>query len=173
MFAAAGDPLLAHRVIERASVAHNLLDIFSVTTAVQRVFGVIIEGNVEDWTKIEIEPEKAQQTPGDVTVAPDQIDIVLLAQLLRVRRFVSDAPQSRDASAFLIDCDDGLDLAQVAQIVDELSELRRARKVTSEDNVCPRLDAAKQTGRFRIEFFSGNTRHDQLTNGIRLHGAQR
>ncbi len=173
MFAAAGDPLPAHGLIKRTGIAHNLFDVFSVTPAVQRVFGVIIEGNVEHRTKIEIESEKAQQTSGDVAVAPDQIDIILIPQLLRVRRFVSDAPQSRDASAFLIDCDDRLDVAQVAQIVDELSELRRALEIASEKNVCPRLHAPKQTGCFRIEFFSGNTRHYQLTNGIGLHGAQR
>ena len=172
MFAAAGDPLPAHGLIKRTGIAHNLLDIFSITPAVQRVFGVIIEGNVEHRTKIDIEPEKAQQTSGDVAVAPDQIDIVLVAQLLRVRRFVSDAPQSRHASAFLIDRNNGLDLAQVAQIVDELSELRRALEVASEENECPRLHAPKQTGCFRIESFSGNTRHDQLTKPVSVHWRQ-
>jgi len=61
----------------------------------------------------------------------------------------------------------------VAQIVDQLSELRPALEIASKKNVCPRLYAPKQTGCFRIEFFSGNTRHYQLTNGIGLHGAQR
>ena len=60
MFAAAGDPLPAHGLIKRTGIAHNLFDIFSVTPAVQRIFGVIIEGNVEHRTKIEIESEKAQ-----------------------------------------------------------------------------------------------------------------
>ena len=35
MFAAARDPLLAHRVVERAGIAHGLLDRFSVTTTAQ------------------------------------------------------------------------------------------------------------------------------------------
>jgi hypothetical protein len=172
MFATARDPLLAHGLIERAGIAHNLLDIFSVAPAAQRVFGVIIEGNVEHGTKIQIEPEKAQQSSGDIAVAPDQIDIVFIAQLLRVRRFASDAPQSRDAPAFLIDCNNGLDVAQVAQIVDELSELRRALEVASEENECSRLHAPKQAGCFRIEFFPGNTRHDQLTKPVSVHWRQ-
>src|SRR5438067_5542328 len=134
MFAATGDPLPAHGLIKRTGIAHNLFDIFSVTAAVQRVFGVIIEGNVEHRTKIEIEPEEAQQPSGDVAVAPDQIDIVLVAQLLRVRRFVSDAPQPRHASALLIDCNNRLDLAQVAQIVDELSQLCPTLEIASEKN---------------------------------------
>src|SRR4030095_4125479 len=173
MFAATGDLLPAHGLIERAGIAHNLFDIFSVAPAVQRVFGVIIEGNIEDGTKIEIESEKAQQMSGDVSVAPDEIDIVLLAQLLRVRRFVSDAAQSRHAPAFLIDRNNGLDVAQVTQIVDELSELRPALEGASEENECSGLHASEQPGCFRIEFFPGNPRHYQLTNGIGLHGAQR
>ena len=127
MFAAARDPLPSHCFVEGTGISHNLLDSFPVAPAVQRILGVIVEGNVEHWTKIEIETEKAQQSPSNIAVSPDQIDIILIAQLLRVRRFVSDAPQPRDASAFLIDCDDGLDVAQLPQVVDELSErvLRR------------------------------------------------
>src|SRR5215475_12777335 len=117
MFAAAGGPPLAHGLIEGTRVAHDLLNTFPVAPAVQGILGVIVEGNVEHGTKIEIEPEKAQQTSGDVAVTPDQIDIILIAQLLRVRRFVADAPQSRDAPAFLINRDDRLNVAQVAQIV--------------------------------------------------------
>src|SRR5437762_12115653 len=134
MFTAAADPLPAHGLIKRTRIAHNLFDIFSVTPAVQRVFSVIIERNVEHRTKIEIESEKAQQTSGDVAVAPDQIDIVLFAQLLRVRRFASDAPQSRHASAFLIDRNNGLDVAQVAHIVGKLPDLRPGLEVGSEEN---------------------------------------
>jgi hypothetical protein len=106
-------------------------------------------------------------------MSPDQIDIVLVAQLFRVRRFVSDQAQSRDASAFLIDRDDWLDVAQVAQIIDELSQLRRALEIAAKKNLRSRLHAPKQTGCFRVEFFSGNTRHNQLPKGIGLHGAQR
>src|SRR5439155_16848372 len=139
MLTAARNPLLAHGLVERAGIAYHLLDIFSVAPAVERILGVVLEGNVEHRTKIEIEPEKAQQTSGDVAVAPDQIDIVLVAQLLRIRRLVSDAPQSRYAPAFLVDSNNGLDHAQVAHIVDELSELRPTLEIASEKNVCPRL----------------------------------
>src|SRR5262245_45835718 len=173
MFAAAHNPLLAHRLIESTCVAHHLFDSFAVASAKQRILGVIVEGNVEDGAKIEIEPKNAQQASGDVAVSPDQIDVVFVAQLLRVRRFASDASESRYASAFLINCDDWLDVAQVAQIVDKLSELGRAVQTASEKNICPRLYPLKQTRCFCIEFFSGNTRHDQLTKRIALHGGQR
>src|ERR1700756_3659030 len=156
MFAAAGDPLLAHGLIKRTGIAHNLLDVFSIASAAQGILSVLIERNVEHGTKIQIESEKAQQTSGDVAVAADEIDIVFITQLLRVWRFVSDAPQSRYAPAFLIDRNDGLDVAQLAQIVDELSELRRTLGVAAKDNECPRLHPPKQPGCFHIEFFSGH-----------------
>ena len=157
MFAAAADPLPAHGLIKCAGIAHEPVRHLFHNTGRATIFSVVIEGNVEHRTKIEIKPEKPQQTSGDLAVTPDEIDIVFIAQLLRVRRFVSDEAESRDASAFLIDCDDWLDVTQVTQIVDELSELRPALEIASEENVCPSLHAPKQTGCFRIEFFSGNT----------------
>src|SRR5262245_14069316 len=161
MFATARDPLPSHCFVERTRISYNLVHGFPITPAAQRILSVIIERNVEHGTKIEIEPKKAQQTCGDIAVSSDEIDIVLVAQLLRIRRFVSDQAQSRYASALLIDRDDWLDVAQVAQIVDELSQLRRAFEIAAKKNVCPRLHTLKQTGCFRIKFFSGNTRHDQ------------
>src|SRR2546427_12709698 len=102
MFTTTRNPLLPHGLVEHAGIAHNLLDIFSVTPAVERILCVILEGNVEHGTKIEIETKKTKQTSRDVAVAPNQIDIVLISQLLRIRVPISDAPQPRDASAFLI-----------------------------------------------------------------------
>ena len=104
---------------------------------------------------------------------PNELDVSLVSELLRVWRLLPDQTETRNAPAFLVDRNDRLDRAQVAQIVDELSELRCVREIASEENVCPRLDASKQTSCFRIKFFSGNTGHYQLTNGIGLHGAQR
>src|SRR5215468_10401870 len=111
MFPAAGDALPPHCLIEGPCIAQDLLDIFSVASSAQGVLSVIVKRNVEHGTKIQIEPEKAQQTSGDVAVAPDEIDIILLAKLLRIRRFVPDPPQSRDAPSFLINRNDRLHLA--------------------------------------------------------------
>src|SRR6266403_2012873 len=108
MFAAAGDPLFSHRVIERAGVARYLLNCFAVTPAAQRIVRIVVERNVEDRTKIEIESENAQQTSRDVPMPADKIDIVLVAQLLRVGRLVPDQSKARDAATLLVDRDDRL-----------------------------------------------------------------
>src|SRR5438046_9969141 len=85
MFATARDPLLSHRVGERAGIACHLLDRLSVTTAAQRIVRVVVERNVEGRTKIEIESENAQSTSSDVPMTADKLDIVMGAYLLPVR----------------------------------------------------------------------------------------
>src|SRR5437867_10183835 len=169
MFAATCDPLLAHCVVERAGVAHDLLDRFAVTATAQRIVGVVVERNVEHRTKVEIEPENAEQTARDVSMPPDKIDIVLVAQLLRVRRLAADQSQARHAPALLIDGNDRLDLAEIAQIVDQLSQLRRAFDVAPEKNEPARLDAAKHFRARSIEFFSRDAAEYQLTERTVVH----
>jgi hypothetical protein len=169
MFTAARDPLLSHCVVERAGVADNLLDRLAVTTAVQRIVGGVIEGNVEHWTKIEIKTEQAQQSSGDVTVTADKIDIVFIAQLLGVRRLIADQTQSRNAAAFLINRDDRLDLGEIAQIIDQFAQLRGALDVAPKKNETTGLHSPKQFRGFRIQFFSRNTGKDKLAKRIIAH----
>ena len=78
---------------------------------------------------------------------PNELDVALLAQLLRVRRFVADQAQPRNASTFLVDRDDRLDRAQIAEIVDQLPQLSRAFDVSPENNKPARLDPSKKRRR--------------------------
>src|SRR5436305_14844324 len=87
MFTAARDPLLSHRVVEGSGITHDLLNCFAVTAAAQRIVRAVVERNVEDRTKIQIESENAQQTSSDVPIPEDKSDIVLLPTQLRVRPF--------------------------------------------------------------------------------------
>src|SRR5260370_35716993 len=103
MFAAARDPLLSHRVVEGSGITHDLLNCFAVTAAAQRIVRAVVERNVEDRTKIQIESENAQQTSGNVAVPADKIDIVLVAQLLRGRRFASEQSHARSAATRQVD----------------------------------------------------------------------
>jgi hypothetical protein len=96
-------------------------------------------------------------------VTPHEIDIVLISELLRVRRFVPDQAQSRNATALLVNGDDWFGLAQVAQIIDKLSELSGALDVPTEKNESPWLHPPKQLCRFCVQFFAGHASHDQLT----------
>src|ERR1043166_8979071 len=169
MFATAQNPLLAHRVIECAGQSYHLLDSLAVATAPERIIRLVVERNVEHRTEIKIEPEDAQKLAGDFPVAPDQCNIVPVAQLLGIRRLVPNQPQARDAPSLLIDRNDRLDLTQIAQIVDQLPELPRALNVAAKKNKSARLDATKQTRRFRIQFEPWNSGKDQLTERIALH----
>lgn len=93
---------------------------------------------------------------------PNEFDIALLPQLLRVRRFVADHPQTRNAAAFLIDGDDRFDLADGAEIVDQLAQLRRTLDVSREKNKTARLHPLKQVGRLAIEFGAGDASENEL-----------
>src|SRR4051812_2553471 len=103
MFAAAGYALCSHRLVESGCVPHDLLHVFSVAASFQGVVCFIIERNVEHRAKIEIESEESQQSPGNFSVTPDQLDIIPVSKLLSVRRFISDQPQPGYSSPFLID----------------------------------------------------------------------
>src|SRR5260370_41173175 len=171
MFAAARDPLLSHRVVEGSGITHDLLNSFAVTAAAQRIVRAVVERNVEDRTKIQIESENAQQTSSDIPMSADKIDIVLVAQLLRVRRFASDQSQARYAPTLLIDGDDRFRFAQIAQVIDQFAQLGRAFDVAPEKNEPARLHTPEQFGAGGIEFLSGNAAEYQLTERITLHGS--
>src|SRR5262245_21792088 len=111
MFTTTGDPLPSQRDVERTGVSNDLLDCFPITSTPQGIVCVVIERNVQHGTQVEIESEKAEQPAGDVTVMANEFDVVLVAQLLSVRRLVADQPETRNAPSFLIDCNDRLDLA--------------------------------------------------------------
>jgi hypothetical protein len=96
-------------------------------------------------------------------MAPDKIDIVPLAQLLRIRGLVADQTQARDAATFLVDRDDRLYLTQIAQVVDQFAQLRRAFDVAPEKNKTPGLNSSKQFRRPRVQLFAWNAGKDQLT----------
>src|SRR3981081_1733615 len=99
----------------------------------------------------------------------DQLQIALVSQLLGVRRLVPNQTQTGDATSFLVDRDNWLRLAQVAQVVDQPAQLCRAFNVAAEEDEGAGVDAAKQPGRFRVELFPGPAGEDHLTRRIALH----
>ena len=113
-------------------------------------------------TKIEIESEQPKKAAGDVAMLPNECDVAFLAQLLRIRRLVADHAQARDASAFLVDRDDRFDLADGAQIVDEVAQLRRALDIAPEQDESTRLNPPKKIRGFMIEFGSGHAGENEL-----------
>ena len=85
-------------------------------------------------------------------MAANKRPVAFVAQLLRIRRFLADQPQARNASTFLIDGDDRLDLRDITQIVDQLSQLFGLLDVASEKDKPARLHAAEHGSGVRIEF---------------------
>jgi hypothetical protein len=169
MFSAARDAFRAKRIVESSCVPNDLLDRFPITTASQGIVRFVVERNVQHRTEIEIEPKEAQEAAGNPAVTPNECELVLIAQLLRVRRFISNQTQTRDPTTFLVDGDNWLDLAEVAQVVDQFSKLDRAGNVPTEKDEAAGLDAPEKHGRLAVQFRAGNTAKKELSQLVLLH----
>src|SRR3954469_21904805 len=106
MLAAARYALGAQRVVERSSQPNDFGNITAIATAPQRIVSLVVERNVEHRTKIEIESKEAKQPAGDSPMPPNEIDVALFPQLLRVRRLLPDQTEPRHPPAFLVYRDD-------------------------------------------------------------------
>src|SRR5690606_28121525 len=120
------------------------------------------EGEVEDGTEVEIEAEEFQDPAGEASVPFDQRVFVLLAELLRAGRFAADEAEPGDAPALLVDGDEGFDLAEIAEIVDELPQLPGGLDVASEEDEPARLQLLEAAGGVGIEFGAGNAGEEEL-----------
>ena len=169
MFSATRDALRTQCIVKSACQPNDFVDRSSVAATAERVIRFVVEGNIENRTKIEIETKKSKQPAGESAMLPNESNIALLPKLLRIGRFFADKAQTRDSAAFLVDRNDRLDRAQVAQVVDQFSQLRRAFDVATEKDVAARLHFAEEGGGGGIKFFPGNSGEDQLTRGSALH----
>src|ERR1041384_5083594 len=99
----------------------------------------------------------------------NQIEIIPVAELLSIRWFAANQAQTRDPATLLIDRNDWLDIAEIAQIINQFSQLRGRRDIATKQNESAGLDAPEQFCCLKIEFFTRDTGHDQLTKGIGFH----
>ena len=169
MFPAAPHTLRLQPVIERARIADDLRHIVAVAAPAQGVVRLVVEGNVQHRAEIEIEPEDAQQPPGGAPVPADQFHVAPVAELVRVRRLTPQQPQPRYAPALLVDGDDRLDLREIAQVVDELPQLRGRLDIPPEEDERTGLYPAEGRGGGGIEHRARDAGHEELAER-RGHG---
>ena len=99
----------------------------------------------------------------------DEAEIIAITELLGVRRLVADELEAGNAAAFLIDRNDGLDVAKIAQIVDEFAQLGGGLDVPSEEDESSGLEFLVESGVLRREFISGDADEQKLTRVVRWH----
>jgi hypothetical protein len=95
----------------------------AIAAAPQGIVGFVVEGNVEHGAEVEIESENPEDASCEIAVALDEIEVAFVAKLLGVWRLAAEELEAGDAAAFLVDGDDGLGVAEVAKVIDELAEL--------------------------------------------------
>lgn len=159
----------AKAIIEGAGFLNHLGHIAAIASAPERVVSFIIEGNIEHGTEVEVESEQAEDASGDVSVATYESEVPAVAELLGVGGLVADELESGNSPAFLIDGDDRFHLTEIAEVVDELAELRGGLNIASEENEAAGLDLAEEAGGFGIEFGAGDADEQELTGIVRWH----
>ena len=105
----------------------------------------------------------AKDLAGESAMLLNQRRIAFVAQCLCVWRFFTDESESRNATTFLINRDEWLDVRDVTQIVDEFAELLWCLNVAAEQDEAARLKFFQSSGGFRGEFESWNPHKEELT----------
>jgi chromosome segregation and condensation protein ScpB len=85
---------------------------------------------------------------------------------LRIRRLLANQTQPRNASAFLINRDEGLDVRDVAEVSDEFAELSRTLDVPAEKDEATGLELFETGGGFGVEFGTGDAHEKELTEEV-------
>ena len=169
MFAAARDAFCAERIVKGSGQPNDFVDIAPIAAAAERVVRLVIEGNVEHRAEIEIKAEKAEEPAGDPAMLPNEIEVALVAQLLGAGWFLPDEAQTRNPATFLVDRDDWLNRAQIAQVIDQFPQLSCALDIAPEEDEATRLHLAKEFGGRPLELFARHTDEEQLTRRDVLH----
>ena len=157
MFSAAKNPALQERVVECTGEPNDLVYCRSVAPAAKRIICLIIEGDIQHGTQIEIEPEQPEQLAGQRPMESDEWFLVFLPELLSAGRLIANQPESRNPASFLINRNDRLSPGKIAQVINKLSQLRWRLDVAAEKNVATGLHLPKNPGRFRVKIEPGNT----------------
>jgi hypothetical protein len=121
MFSAAKDAGFAEGMIKDGGFVDDFFRSGAVAAALEGIIGIVVEGDVEDGTKVEVKAEEPEEFSGEGPVFLNELEIIFIAELLGVGGFVADFAEAGDAAALLIDGDDGLDFGEIAEVVDELA----------------------------------------------------
>lgn len=165
MFSTTEDASAAEGGVEEACFGNNFLDGFAVAATLERVVGEIIEADVENRAEVEVEAEEAEEFGGEFPVPGDESGVVVVAELAGIRGFFADESEAADATAFLVDREDGFVFGEVAQVVEELTELGGGLDVASEDNEAARLQRAVEIRSGRIKGGARDADEEELTAG--------
>lgn len=149
-------------VIKGTRLGNDLGDGTPIAAAFQGIISFVIKGDIEDGAEIEIEAKEPEKPACDIAMPPDQVEIVTVTELLRIGRLVPDELETGDAATLLINGDDGFHITKVAQVVDQLAELRGRLDIASKENESAGLEVAIKTGSRGIEFIAGNADEQQL-----------
>lgn len=84
---------------------------------------------------------------------------------------LADETESGDATPFLVDGDEGLNVGEIAQVVDEFAELLWGDNVSAKEDEATGLELFETGGGVGVEFRSGDTGEEELAEKVGVgHG---
>ena len=96
----------------------------------------------------------------------DEGGVAFVAEGLGVGGFLADEAEAGDAAAFLVDGDEGLDVGEVAEVIDEFAELFGADDVAAEEDEAAGLEFFEAGGGGGVEFGAGNAGEEELAEEV-------
>jgi len=110
-------------LVENACHRNDLISAGPVASPPKGVVGLVVEGDVEDRTEVEIEPEDTQKLSSELSMAGNKLKITFVTELAGVGWFVAEELEAGDSASFLVDGDDRLDVAELTETVGESPQL--------------------------------------------------
>lgn len=162
VFGAGKDAFAPHRAIEHPRIRHHFLRITSVAAALERIVGRVVIGDVEHGAEIQIETEEPENLSREFAVRFDELGVSFVTKGLRIRRLFTDEAQAGNTPPFLVNGDEGLDLRDVSEVIDQLSQLLGRLDIPTKKNVAAGLQFFQASGCFRVEFETGDAGEEQL-----------
>lgn len=156
------DALGAHGTVEDAGVVDDLLSVFAPATAFEGIVGSVVVGDVEDGAEVEIKAEVAEQLAGEFAVLFDELRVTFIPKGLGIGGLLADETEAGDATTFLVDSDERLNVREIAQVVDKFAELLWGDDVSSKEDEATGLEFFETGGGVGVEFGAGDAGEEEL-----------
>jgi hypothetical protein len=152
MLAAGENPFCLHAFQERGGGAGNFVGTPAIASIAEGVVRLFVDGEIQNRCEVPVESEKPEELTRKGPVPKNEGGIPSFAQIASTGWFVSDLPQPRDTSSFLIHREEGREGRKPTKFVEESTELFGRAEIPGEENKTRRANVLDEFARGQIDF---------------------